>query len=327
MDSFNKNIIRQLASYLLMLLLWIGLFTACKTEYEAVPFNHIERFTIKDAKGETLQASIVEDRIVIYIPPHQDIPESITPEIVLAEHAKCKPASGEKVDISNNQEVEYVVTAQDGKIRRFNLEMVLNQPNISFSGLNHSFYLRVPYGRAGGTVEHLIANSKYTKVFLVDSNGQENELQLDESRLSINSFTALLPITTKPGKCRLWVRSGIRSMISPEFNVLPPDKIYMLVNPKTGQERVDVKRGAKVAFFYSTWGIETYLKVRAHSFELVDFNSVSHKVTAEFNADKTEMEIEVPKEVVSGKLKSLLGFDESGKKVFEYEIHRYTVID
>jgi hypothetical protein len=113
--------------YAFTLLIWVlaGL-SACKKEYPALPYNDIEQFTIKDAAGNDIKASIDGTDIIVYFPPFQTVPDSISPAITVSGGATVQPASGTKVPYKNGTIFE--VKAADGSTKTFRLKVLVNQP-------------------------------------------------------------------------------------------------------------------------------------------------------------------------------------------------------
>ncbi|KAF5270451.1 hypothetical protein FQR65_LT17845 [Abscondita terminalis] len=91
----------------------------------------IESFEVKDANGNTLSASIVNNEISLYWPPYQEEPTTLTPTIVVSDRANISPASGTAISIKTDEPAQYTVKAQDGTIKTYTLKLQINQPMIS----------------------------------------------------------------------------------------------------------------------------------------------------------------------------------------------------
>ena len=178
--------------------LTLFLYTACEDDEGPYPFNSIEVFSIMDTEGNTIEAVIRDQMITIQWPPFQEIPETITPDIIVSERATISPASGETVAFGN--ETVYTVTAEDGSTQTYTLDRVINAPRPTLLYANGD--PRVPYwgelsitleqpavNEALGVIgEHYPTDPEEFDLFLVDRDTGTEYLIPDES-LSINSLT------------------------------------------------------------------------------------------------------------------------------------------
>ena len=138
--SFLKkqiHILQFLAISMLALTCW-----SCKTEYPSLPYNDIESFSIQDADGKILSASIVNDQIILYWPPLVEQPENITPTIKVSELATITPASGTPIKLQSEKPITYTVRAQDGSSKNYTLTFQYNQPIVqaTFNSLSSGQY-------------------------------------------------------------------------------------------------------------------------------------------------------------------------------------------
>lgn len=146
---------------------------ACTKEQPDYPYTDILQFTLQDADGQPLKGVIENDEIILYWPPHQDKPDSISADIIVAEKASVSPASGSKVAF--DAKTSYTVTAQDGSKKIYRLKPVINQPVPFIKQINPS---EVLYFGELMTIsgDFFIPDSNKTRVYLVGPDKKETPL-------------------------------------------------------------------------------------------------------------------------------------------------------
>ncbi|WP_133578157.1 hypothetical protein [Pedobacter metabolipauper] len=150
----------------------MSFIVSCKKEYVDFPYNSIEKFVIADNAKAEIKASIIDDKIIIYWPPLQTIPDSITPNILVSDRAKISPESGKKVAF--NETTVYTVTAQDGSVKKYILSPSINQPLPAFEIINNT---GITIGETMAlTGENIITDTTKTRLYLVDKDKKEIQL-------------------------------------------------------------------------------------------------------------------------------------------------------
>ncbi|WP_312136696.1 hypothetical protein [Sphingobacterium sp.] len=308
-------------------------FLACKTEYTALPFNHIESFKITDAEGKLVSASIVGDRIVLYWSPYQEIPASINPQIQLAENATVRPASGEKIDLSENQPVKYTVTAQDGKTKIYNLEFFFNQPYIRLSKREVPMTLLPSSVEIGVAGEHFLPEIEKTKAFLIDATKKEVPLKI--KKIKAPTYIDMeLPENFEVGFYQIRIISGIRSAITEPFEVKAPG-VGSLFSLDLFRDRTkrDVRIGDKLRGTYHPDWLEKYHykeELKSAKFQIYDRElgkSISYPAEVVVYKDKKEYEITIPKELPKGQLENVQIFDQTDKFITNFAIYHLTLVE
>ncbi|MBB6273320.1 hypothetical protein HDF26_003780 [Pedobacter cryoconitis] len=162
----------------LLILSVIVLFTSCKKQYTDYSYSNLVSFSLKGNDGEILKGAITAKDITVYWPPFTQVPDSITPQITVAERASISPASGKKVAFKET--TKYTVTAQDGSQTVYTLKPVINQPIPYISGFS-PFYshdnngVRVFYPDTELDIQgdYFLTDSLATKVYLDIEGGNE----------------------------------------------------------------------------------------------------------------------------------------------------------
>lgn len=310
-------------------------FLACKTEYTALPFNHIESFKITDAEGKPVSASIVGDRIVLYWSPYQEIPASINPQIQLAENATVKPASGEKIDLSENQPVKYTVTAQDGKTKTYNLEFFFNQPYIRLSKRHAAITLYPSSVELGVGGEHFLPEIEKTKAFLIYATKKEVPLKI--KKIKAPTYIDMeAPENFEVGFYQIRIISGIRSAITEPFEVKAPFIVSLFsldFDINRDRTKKDVRVGDKMRGTYHPDWVEKYYsgtELKSAKFHLYDRElGKSNFYPAELvvNKDKKEYVITIPKELPKGQLQDVQLFDQTDKFITSFGLYQLTLVE
>lgn len=314
--SLSKKQIRSfqlLAIFILTMTCW-----SCKKETPDLPYNEIESFSIKDASGNTLSASIVEDRIILYWPPLVDQPKSITPTIKVSELATITPASGTSIELQSEKPITYTVRAQDGSSKNYTLSFQVNQPQVQ-AKLNdpiNTYYLKEPEkGIFTFVGENIIPNETQTKGYLIDKDGKQTLLSLNTALTSfVAKFTAPDNLTAG-SSYQVKLVSGRFSIISDPFEVALPGlgaliKSNVAYNATKGEDLV-VPLVSKILY-------ELYFKSDFDHFVAVDNLNNSYKITnAVVDVTKLTVSLPIPTTVLGNKITVLKIMDKSGKILTE----------
>ncbi|GAA4310338.1 hypothetical protein GCM10023149_04970 [Mucilaginibacter gynuensis] len=289
----NRNI-------LLLIIVIIALFaSSCKKEYVKTPYNTIENFTIKDAKGDPLKAVIVNNRVIVYWPPLQTVPDSITPEISVSANASISPASGKKIPF--NSSVTFTVTAQDGSTQQFTLSPAINQPPLD---LNFSLeqYLG---GALNITGEYIIPDTNVTELYVI--NKKDNKA----TRLwgsSFNTFTNAslsiypTPLTLDTGSYDIKLINGTQTITKGPFQVgipiLRSNELVFLDRGKSlkaGDElSINILDGPTSKYYTNQIGY-AILDIVAE-----DFSDSQYLVLPVSSQTATNVKFKIPEDVIVG---------------------------
>ena len=128
-----------------------------KTEYEQtkLPYNEITKFAIKSfTEGDSIQAVISGDELLIYWDKAVAIPESITPTIAVSKGASVSPASGQPVTVTES--LSFTVTAEDATIKTYKVRFILQTPNPIILAANNATWLQWFSGSA-----QVVINGQY----------------------------------------------------------------------------------------------------------------------------------------------------------------------
>jgi len=312
--SFLKKhiyIIQFLAIFMLVLTCW-----SCKTEYPSLPYNEIESFSIQDADGKTLSASIVNDQIILYWPPLVEQPESITPTIKVSELATITPASGTAIQLQSEKPITYTVRAQDGSSKNYTLIFQYNQPlvqvkmNINEGKYYLSFPNREPLAIVG---ENILPDENQTKGYLVDKDGKETLLSFSQTPTAFN-VVFNTPEDLKPGIYHIKLISGRYTVLTDAFEVLLP-QIYSLIT----LDSYTVKKGENLVMpIKSTEIYELFFKADFDHFIAIDNLNNSYKITnAIFDVTKKTVTLPISTAIQGNQIKTLKLMDKDGKLLSE----------
>jgi hypothetical protein len=241
--------IRSGSAYFLALTIMAVLtFSSCKKESVKYPYNNIERFTIKDANGAELKASIENDNIILYYPPFQTVPDFINPAIVVSEKSTVEPASGTKVAFKDG--VTFKVKAQDGSVKTYVLKRYVNDPAPQFEANTDAKigdYIRL-------TGEFMIPDTNRTKLYLVDKNNKEIKVQgLAFENFTASGLSALLPATIDTGIYKIKLVTDNQPLMKTNFHIAPPF-LRILISP----DMTTVKRGDELILVSSDNSLKYY---------------------------------------------------------------------
>ncbi len=314
LSVFKKTIrtFQWLAIFMLALSCW-----SCKTEYPSLPYNDIESFSIQDADGKTLSASIVDDQIILYWPPLVDQPESITPTIKVSELATITPASGTAIQLQSDKPITYTVRAQDGSSKNYTLVFRYNQPlvQVSLNLLNNQYYLYLPGTNPISLKgENIIPDETQTKAYLVDKD--DNETLLSFGQLTAFAITLNRPDDLKPGTYKIKVISGRYTVITDSFDVFLP-QLNLLITSGS----YTVKKGENLVMpIRSTEIYELFFKADFDHFMAIDNLNNSYKITnAIFDVAKKTVTLPIPATIQGNQIKTLKLMDKDGKLLSEGE--------
>lgn len=312
--SFLKkqiHILQFLAIFMLVLTCW-----SCKTEYPSLPYNDIESFSIQDADGKTLSASIVNDQIILYWPPLVDQPESITPTIKVSELATITPASGTAIQLQSDKPITYTVRAQDGSSKNYTLIFQYNQPLVkAIMNLSEGkYYLNYP--KKENLVvrgENILPDEAQTKGYLVDKDGKETLLSFSQPP---TSFFAQFntPEDLKPGIYHIKLISGRYTVLTDAFEVFLP-QIYSLIT----LDSYTVKKGENLVMpIQSTEIYELFFKADFDHFIAIDNLNNSYKISnATFDVTKKIVTLPMPTAIQGNQIKTLKLMDKNGQVLTE----------
>jgi hypothetical protein len=241
--------LRSGSAYILALTIMAVLtFSSCKKESVKYPYNNIERFTIKDANGAELKASIENDNIILYYPPFQMVPDFINPAIVVSEKSTVEPASGTKVAFKDG--VTFKVKAQDGSVKTYVLKRYVNDPAPQFEANTDAKigdYIRL-------TGEFMIPDTNRTKLYLVDKNNKEIKVQgLAFENFTASGLSALLPATIDTGIYKIKLVTDNQPLMKTNFHIAPPF-LRILISPNM----TTVKRGGELILVSSDNSLKYY---------------------------------------------------------------------
>jgi hypothetical protein len=180
---------------------------SCKKEYTKFPYNDIEKFTITDNTGAELKAAIQDNKIIIYYPPFQTVPDSIKPQITVSTGASVSPLSGAKQPFKAG--LKYTVTAEDGSTKTYELQAAINQPPITFTTGNTTL---------GSTLslrgEYFIPDTTNTKIYLIATNKKETQIPgklLSKVTASVLTFSLPASLGIDTGQYMVKLISGKRT--------------------------------------------------------------------------------------------------------------------
>lgn len=236
------------AIYLAVFSLTMAAIVSCKKEYTAYPYNTIETFTLKDASGNPLEAAISDNEIIVYWPPFQSVPDSVTPTITVARNASVQPASGARVPF--NTATVYTVTAQDGSKQTYTLKPSVNQAPVTFNDLNNNTFTLGSSFTING--EYIIRDTAVTSLFLTNvKTGKQSRLFLSTASVfTYSRISMTLPLNAgiDTGLHTVTLKSGARSVTKGPYYINRPAMAYtdFTFNPKGG----NVKRGDEVSFTF-----------------------------------------------------------------------------
>lgn len=310
-------------SLLLLSALCAFLLSSCSKEYVDFPYNEIESFEVKDANGNTLSASIVNNEIILYWPPYQEEPGTLTPTIVVSDRASISPASGTAISIKTDEPAQYTVKAQDGTTKTYKLRLQINQPMISarVSLSEDMIYNIASYPTIVIATQHILTDKTKTSAFLIDESNKETKLTIET--LEANGISVVVPAEPNIGTYRIKIISGIHSVTTEAFKIAPPVFGAVVVNDMV---RRNIKRGEKIILKYNASLFKKYYSASLNSLKLLDLAQVEHTVTeVNYNEASQEIELTIPQTVGLGRIRALNAYDKNGTQLGRIVATNYTV--
>lgn len=308
---------------LLLSVLCAFLLSSCSKEYVDFPYNEIESFEVKDASGNTLSASIVNNEIILYWPPYQEEPTTLTPTIVVSDRASISPTSGTAISIKTDEPTQYTVKAQDGTTKKYTLKLQINQPMIS-ARLSLSADLVYNIGSSptiGLSTQHILTDKAKTNAFLIDESNKETQLTI--KTLEANGISVVVPAEPNTGNYRIKIISGIRSVITETFKIAPPAFGAIVTNDMVTR---NIKRGEKMLLDYNVSAFKKYYSNTVGSFKLIDLGRIEHIITeVNFNESTQKIEVTIPQAVALGRIRSFNAYDKNGVLIGSLVTTNYTV--
>jgi hypothetical protein len=245
--------------------------SSCKKEYPALPYKDIEQFTIKDAAGTDIKASIDGTSIIVYYPPFQAVPGKVKPVIVVSEGATVSPASGSEVEYKDGTTFE--VKAADGSTKTYTLKAWVNQPTPTVEvGDTEIDYGYTIHG------EYLLPDTNSTKVFFI--NAQNKEIQAPAA--AFTEFTASrisgpIPVGGDTGSYKVRLISGIYNMVKGPIHIGPPSLMLEIqqTTAKRGAELVIVNPNNSLKYYRSKIAGKASIYYARRDFVEVDVLSIT----------------------------------------------------
>ncbi len=191
-------------------------FAGCtKTEYNYLkrPYHDIKLFSLMGSYGDSINALVRGDSIVVYWNPDVELPTTITPDIMVADQATISPASG--VAVPFNEQTRYTVTAEDGTTKTYRLKIALTVPfPVIKSATNPISWLSTSQITIAG--EYFLANTDTSEISAYlqrQSDGFEVPLEIMTRRVTNFQIVASLPpfsAEQDTGMHKLFVQTGSR---------------------------------------------------------------------------------------------------------------------
>ncbi|MCI9843378.1 hypothetical protein [Flavobacterium pectinovorum] len=197
--------------------------TSCDTEYNTTYVSgdaDIKSFTVQEFEDQQpIQAAIVNDTIKILWVSYHDMPETITPTIVLSDKAAISPKAAVEIPFKTGE--KYTVTSEAGTTKQYTLEVDFRQPQpktaIFSTGGTIGGSSAFVYSIAGSSIDNLWFNLEQTRVYLVSAADKTTEYDCDIAYFGdgkgSNPFmnTGLyyyLPTNVPVGKYDLRIKNG-----------------------------------------------------------------------------------------------------------------------
>lgn len=281
--TYSRNTVRCVVIFSLLAVI----FTGCRKEYTDYPYTDLTQFSVKDTAGAILKAVIKDQDVIIYWPPFQNIPDSVSPVISVAERASILPASGKKIPFKDG--FEYKVTAQNGAVKTYKLKPAINQPDLGLITPTTSI-IGASIAFSGN---YFVPDINKTKISLISNTGVETVLQ------NIYSITQLIIWISPPeipeGKYQI-------KLINGNYTVLPKDSLAItyttspLFTTTPVRYPVAVKRNQEYIYKISGTPVSKLTKLR---FRLLADNTLHEVTIGSKNADNT-VTIKIPANMPTG---------------------------
>ena len=205
----------------------LGLTTSCEDEVidrmveipgdtvTVLGFNHIVSFQVKEFSADTvLEAAIDEDSLIVYWPSYRPLPETIAPEIIVANGATVTPASGESVSFTTG--TLYTVHAEDKRERQYILKVVIYQPKPIYVTGDQVVEIEIALDNTTGVPaqffgDYFIPDTVQTNLYMINWTSEE------ETKMKITSITPTrleinIPQDFPKGYYRTSLKSGIHTI-------------------------------------------------------------------------------------------------------------------
>lgn len=240
--TYGSRLLEQMIKLSCIAVVLLGLFTACRKESPDFPYAEIVSFNVVDANGNPLKGVIENNEIIIYWPPEQEIPERITPQIIVSDRASVQPASNTQVAFADG--TNFTVTAQDGTTRSYSLKKIVNVPKpyiTSFGGLtiNNDKQFILVGGQLSFRGDYFNIAEGQLKVFLVKSNGQEVEIPLATNNSPVS-------VRAVPDVSAIGVYTAVR-MESQPYSIITESDFEVIEDPRPSltplTEAIHLRRG------------------------------------------------------------------------------------
>lgn len=284
--------------FLLSLLATIFVISSCKKEYVKYPYNEIEQFTIQDATGANLKATIVGTDIIVYYPPFQVVPDFISPTITVSEKASVSPASGTKITFKTG--AAFKVTAQDGSIKTYTLKVASNQPAATFT---------VSDTKIGESLsiqgEFIVVDTNRTKLFLVDKNNKDIKLPASLfDKFTAANLNLTVPSFVDTGFFKVKLLTDNKPVIKGPIHIGPPQLLIGIPETVT-----TVKRGGILTITSDDGSLNYYKQVLVRASISVDI--FTDKPANIISITDKEIKLQVPVDFPLIKIESIYLFDKN----------------
>ena len=282
--------------FLLSLFAVVFVISSCKKEYIKYPYNEIEQFTIQDATGANLKATIVGTDIIVYYPPFQVVPDFISPSITVSDKATVNPASGTKIAFKTG--AVFKVTAQDGNTKTYTLKLASNQPATTFTVSDTKIGDRLSIDG-----EFIVADTNRTKLFLVDKNNKDIKLpaSLFDKFTAANLYLTL-PSSIDTGVFKVKLLTDNKPIIQGPIHIGPPQLVFGIPETIT-----TIKRGGILTITSDDGSLRYYKQVFVRASIAVDI--FTDKPANIISITDNEIKLQVPVDFPLIKIESIALFN------------------
>jgi hypothetical protein len=222
-------------SFFIVLAVTGTLSFSCKKEYtdkyniipgdtvRVMGYNHIVSFSLqKPGSDSLLQAAFVNDSIMVYWPSYWPLPDSVAPQIIIADSASITPTKGTKVPLRTG--TQYVVTAQSKATRTYTIKLMVNQPQPWITG--RIGFPVLPGRSIAITGDFILPDTILTKLYLVPIHST-GEVKVPLTSISITGCNLIIP-AIDTGMYTIKLVSGWRTaIVKNENNSAVPFTVYV----------------------------------------------------------------------------------------------------
>jgi hypothetical protein len=186
-------------------------------------YNHIVSFSLqKPGSDSLLQAAFVNDSILVYWPSHWPLPDSVAPDIIIADSAAITPSPGTKVALQTG--TQYVVTAQSKATRTYTIKLMVNQPQPWITG--RIGIPVIPARSMNVAGDYILTDTNFTKLFLVPVY-KTGEVKVPLTSINITGCSFNIP-AIDTGMYTIKLVSGWRTaIVKNENNSTVPFTVYV----------------------------------------------------------------------------------------------------